>query len=115
MKNLTTGQIIAMILVLLAVIGGGSAQLTDIFGAGVTKILVSLSTLGTGLLSGWMVILTGQGNIVQQVQAMPGIDKIVVNKQANPTLASLVVDEAQPKIEAAPGADQMLAQTAKGA
>lgn len=111
--NATPQQIIAMALVLLGAITGGTAQLTNVIGAGSTQIVVSLASLGTTILSGWMMIITGQSGVLQQVQAMPGVEKIMVNAKANQTLASLAVDDKQEKIEAMPAAAQAVAATAK--
>ena len=112
--NLTPIQVIALILVVLGAISGGTAQLTEIVGAGVTKILVAFSGLCTTILSGWIMIITGQSALVRNVQEMPGVEKITVNAAANKTLAEMAVAPENAKIEAAPGADAAVAQTAKG-
>jgi hypothetical protein len=43
---------------------------------------------------------------------MPGVEKIIVNKQANQTLASLAVDPNQPKIETVPADKKAVQSTA---
>lgn len=113
MPTLTPAQWIAMILVILGAITGGTSQLTEVIGPGATKVAVALASLATTILSGWIMVLTGQASQVKAVQAMPGVDKIVVNAQANQTLASLAVDPSQQKIETAPGAAGTVANTAK--
>ncbi len=46
---------------------------------------------------------------------MPGVEKIVVNEKANATLATLAVDQTQPKIETMPDAKLAVAATARAA
>lgn len=111
--NLNLNQIIAIIVVILGVFVASTAQLTDLFGPLVAKTVVSASGLLMSVLSGILGVLTGQASQVKAVQSMPGVDNIVVNKQANPTLAALVVDPNQPKIVASPGAEAVIAATAK--
>lgn len=113
MNNLSTVQILALILVILGAITGGTAQLTDIVGPNWTRVLVAAASLGTSVISGFVMVLTGQSNIVKSVQAMPGVDKIVVNEKANQTLAALAVDPSNAKIEATPQATQVVLETAK--
>jgi len=46
---------------------------------------------------------------------MPGVDKIVVNKEANAMLATMAVAAENPKIEPAPAAQGAVEATAKAA
>lgn len=64
--------------------------------------MVSASTLLMTILSSVNAILGGQRSQIAAVQQMPGVEKIIVNSQANGTLATLAVDSAQDKIEALP-------------
>ena len=113
--NININQIIAIVLVVLGVCSASTAQLTDLFGAGAAKYIISGSGLLTSILSGVLGIITGQGSIIKAVQAMPGVERISVNSQANSTLATLAVDPNQGKIETIPGAAAAVAATAKGA
>lgn len=108
-------QALSIALVVLGVLTASAAQLTDLVGPGVTKIIISLSTLTMSILAGVQGLISGQGSLLKDVQAMPGVEKIVVNKDANSTLASLAVDEAQPKIEIKPGAEGVIMNKATGA
>lgn len=110
--NLNRNQIIGIMIIVVGVLGTSTAQLTDVFGPQAAKVVVSLSSMLSAMLGGIITLVTGQGSVLQQVQAMPGVDKIVVNARANSTLASLAVDPQQDKIEAAPGADRALQATA---
>lgn len=112
--NINLNQVLAIIVVVLGVLVASTANLTDLFGPTTAKLVVSASGLLSSVLSGILGVLTGQSGQIKAVQNMPGVDNIVVNKQANPTLASLAVDPAQPKVVAAPGAEATIAATAKG-
>lgn len=105
-------QILAMILVVLGVFTASAAQLTDLLGPTEAKVIVSISSLMTSILSGWLGVFSGQASQIKAVQDMPGVDKIVVNKNANTTLAALAVDPQQTKIEPAPNAEATIRQTA---
>lgn len=111
--NLTTNQIIAIIMAVLGVLVGSTAQLTDLLGPTTTKTVVSLASLANTMLSGIMVILTGQSAQVKNVLAMPGVEKVTVNSQANTTLASLAMDSTVNKIAPTPAALTDVAATAK--
>lgn len=113
--NLTVSQKFQIALCLLGVLLAGTGQLTVLFGQVATSYIVSAAGLLVAAVSGIGAIVTGQGSQLAAVQAMPGVEKIVVNAQANPTLATMAVDSANPKIEATPQALQAVAQTAKAA
>jgi hypothetical protein len=115
MNNLTRSQIFQIALCLLGVLIAGTGQLTVLFGQVATSYIVSAAGLAVAAVSGVGAIVTGQGAQVQAVQAMPGIDKIVVNKDANAALATLAVDPTNLKIETSPAAQAAVAATAKAA
>jgi hypothetical protein len=112
LKNLSTVQILALTLVVLGAITGGTGQLTEIAGPGVTRVLVATASLATTIISGFIMVLTGQSSIVKSVQSMPGVETITVNAKANETLASLAVDPTNVKIQVAPEAQKIVEQTA---
>jgi hypothetical protein len=62
-----------------------------------------------------LAFMTGQANAVKAVQAMPGVEKIVVNQQANAALATLAVDPTQTKIETVPADIPAVQATARAA
>jgi hypothetical protein len=90
---------------ILGFVGGASTQLTDIFAPFgsiapvIVKEIVTVSGFVSGILGIFVTFVTGQSGIIKSVQEMPGVEKIIVNKQANQTLASFAVDPNQPKIE----------------
>lgn len=112
--NITRNQWLAIIVLVLSVSSGATAQLTDIFGPGMAKILGSLSSLGATIVSGVQLILGGQGQQVKDVAAMPGVEQVTINANANQALATVAVDPAQTKIEPKASDVQAVAETAKG-
>lgn len=96
--TLNRNQILAIAIAVLSVLGGATGQLTDIFGPTVAHSIISASGLGAAILSSVLMATTGQAGIIQSAIAMPGVDSIKVNAQANQTLASIAVDPSQQKI-----------------
>jgi len=113
--NITRTQWFAIAVLFLTILTGGSAQLTDLIGTYPTKLVISFSTLATGFLAGVQIILGGQGTQVKDVLAMPGIQKVEVNAQANPTLAAIAVDPTVNKIAPTQAAQVQVETIAKGA
>lgn len=112
--NLNAKQIISIVGAILGVLMISTTQLTDLFGAGTAKSIVSIAALVNTVLSSVMAVITSQSSQVRDVLAMPGVDKINVNGQANATLAALAVDPTVDKISPTPAAQQKVEQTAKG-
>ena len=119
--NLTTVQKIALVIGVLGFLATAGTQLTDIFAPFgslaplIVKEIVSISGLVSGVLGIVLAFITGQANAVKAVQAMPGVQSIVVNEKADPVLAALATDPLQAKIDIAPGAAAAVAATAKAA
>jgi hypothetical protein len=112
MPNLNGKQIIQIIGVIISVLMVSSAQLTDLLGAGVAKYIVTIAGLANMILQGITVALTTQTAQIKDVAAMPGIDRITVNAQANSTLATLAVDPAQNKVAPTPAAEAAVQKVA---
>lgn len=113
--NLNAKQIISIIGAVLSVLMVSSAQLTDLMGAGAAKSIVSIAGLVNMILGSVMAAISGtmpQGEQVKQVLAMPGVEKIDVNRNASPELAKLAVDPTVNKISATPDAQVAVANTA---
>lgn len=119
MMNLTLIQKIALSIAVLGFLSTATTQLTDIlapFGSLaplIVKQIVSLSGFVSGILGVFLSFMTGQAKQITTVQAMPGVEKIVVNEKASGALATLAVDPAQEKIEAAPEAVAAVQATAR--
>lgn len=112
--NLTGKQVFGIVCAILSVITLSTTQLTDLIGPGPTKTVVTLASLVNTILQSIVVAMSGQSSLLTDVQAMPGVEKITVNAQANKTLASLAIDPANDKIDAAPGTIQAVSEAAKG-
>lgn len=110
--NLTPLQIIGIILAINGALTGATAQLTDLFGAIIAKDIVSVASLGSAILGGVITSMSGQATQIKNVLAMPGVQHIDVNAAANPTLATIAIDPANPKIAATPEAKAQVTATA---
>lgn len=110
--NLNGKQIIAIIMAILGALTASTAQLTEIFGAGIAKYIISMAGLCNTILSIVIATITGQSSMVLNVQDMKGVEKVLVNRDANPTLASLATDPKQEKIEIKPGDERVVNATA---
>lgn len=113
--NLNGKQIISIIGAVLSVLMISTAQLTDLFGPGVAKSIVSIAGLGNLVLQSIMTAITSQGSTVQSVLDMPGVEKLDINRQANSTLAAMAVDPHVDKISPIPGDVAKVTQTAHAA
>ncbi len=115
---MTPVQKIALAIALLGFLAGAGTQLTDIFAPFgsiaplIVKEIVTISGFISGGLGIYLSFVTGTANQIQAVQAMPGVDKIVVNEKAGAALATLAVDPANNKIQTTPQAQQAVARTA---
>lgn len=113
--NLNGKQIIAIVGAVLSVLIVSTAQLTDLLGPAMAKTIVTIASLANMLFSAVTVALTSQGSTVKDVLAMPGVEKININADANKTLASLAIDPAVNKISPTPDAMNQVTKTAEGA
>lgn len=90
---------------LLQTLIGQDLTIKVVAGLGIAQIII-------GAIGGQ---LSTQANLVKDVAAMPGVDKVVVNANANQALAQAATDADQPKVGAAsPDVRATLIQTAKG-
>jgi len=101
------------------IVGGlitGAALLTTLFGQELTiKIVAGLGIVNI-IIASIGTALSGQANLVQDVAAMPGVSRIAINAEANPTLAAVATDPGQPKVGATtPEVRATLQDKAKGA
>lgn len=119
--NLTSVQKLALIVGVCAFLAGASSQIDPIIAAfvadpkmvaAISKAITGAFGLTGGIFAVPLTIMTSQGAQVKAVQAMPGVKSIVVSADANSTLATLAVDPAQDKIEAAPEAIKAVKATA---
>lgn len=114
---MTSIQKIALSIAVLGFLAGAGTQLTDIFAPFgsiaplIVKEIVSVSGFVSGILGVILSFATGQAGQIKAVNDMAGVEKIVVNAQANPTLAKAAVDESS-KVEATPAAQAAVQRTA---
>lgn len=126
---LTPLQIIGIVLIVNGALIGSVAQLTDLFGPGVAKIVISVATLGNSIFGGIVTMLSGQAtqirNVVGDPQAqealikavlgMRGVESIAVNGRASQTLAAIAVDPNVDKIAPTQSAMESVTRTAASA
>lgn len=112
--NITRTQWIAILMLALGLIAGGTTQLTEFFGAGTAKSLASAASFLSSFVAGLQIILGGQSAQVKDVLAMPGVDKININENANKTLATIAMDPSVNNISPTTSAMNVVANTAKG-
>lgn len=94
----------------------GAALLQTLFGQDLTIKIVAGLGVANIILSSVGTALSGQANLVKDVAAMPGVERVAVNANATPALAQVATDPAQPKIGAtSPEVRAVLQDTAKGA
>lgn len=112
-RTWTPLQWLGVVVLLNGVIIGGTTQLTDLFGAGVTHKLVSIAGLGNMFFGGMVTMFSGQGTMIRNVAAMPGVESIKVNGLANTALAQIAIDPDQAKVESTPQAEAKVFSIAK--
>jgi hypothetical protein len=92
----------------------GAALLQTLLGQDLTIKIVAFLGVINIILSSIGATLSGQANLVRDVAAMPGVDRVSVNAQATPTLAQVAVDPAQQKVgPTSPGLRPQLETIAK--
>lgn len=116
LKNLTLLQWIGAVLVVNGALNGSLNELTDLFGSVWAHHVLSICTIGSAICGGLIMLFGGPGAMVKQVAAMPGVEAITVNANANQALAQIAVSNAPEaaKVEAIPTAVARVAATAKG-
>lgn len=118
LRDITTLQWIGIVILFNTTLLGGAGQLGDLsLSAHMVKGILAIATLGNGFLGGLVTMFGGQGSMIKTVAAMPGVEQIAVNAQANQTLAQIATSVApdSKKVEATPGAAAAVVQTARGA
>ena len=112
--NLTRNQWFAISGAVLSAIVTSTTYFTDMFGAKIAHEIVGTAGFLNMIVAAVAAIMTGQGQQVKDVLAMPGVDSLTVNARANKTLASIATDPKQDKIMPTAAAASTVAKTAKG-
>lgn len=105
----------------LQIIGGSigglitaAALFNPIFGEALAlKIVAGLGMLNI-IINSISTALSGQAALVKDVAAMPGVEKITINAEANPTLAAVAVDPNVDKVAPIRQDMDVVTQTARG-
>ncbi len=113
MLNLNGKQVMAIAGAVLSALVVSTAQLTDLFGPGVAKTVVSAAGMVNLVLQSITAAITGQAQQVKDVLAMPGAEKLIINDNANKTLAALAMDQNVDKIGPARGQEAAIQATAQ--
>jgi hypothetical protein len=115
MFNLTSKQWFQIISGSISGLITGAALLTTLFGQDLTIKIVAVLGIINIVLSTVGTAVSGQANLVKDVAAMPGVQRVSVNTDANPTLASVAIDPGQTKVgPASPEAREALTKIATG-
>lgn len=93
----------------------GAALLQTLFGQDLTIKIVAVLGIAQIIVSSVTTQLSSQSNLVKDVAAMPGVEKVTVNASANSILATLAVDPKQDKVAPTTAAMVAVENTAKGA
>lgn len=112
---MNTIRALGIAVAVLAALAGGASQLTILFGQHVSDMIVAALTLMVGGLGAAIGVVSSQTNQIASVRAMDGVEKVLVNEKANPTLAKLAIDPDIDKVEVIPSAKQAVEETAKAA
>jgi hypothetical protein len=92
----------------------GAALFQQLLGQETALIVVAALGLVNIVISSVGTALSGQAQLVKDVAAMPGVEKITINAQANPTLATVAVDQTVDKVAPTRQDMDIVTQTARG-
>ena len=106
-------QIVVIVIALLSFLASASANLTELFGPGTAKIIVSTSTFLNGLISAALMPFLSNTSVVKDAGALKGVD-IQVSRTAAPAIAALAIAPAENGIAPAPGEGAAVKQVAEG-
>jgi hypothetical protein len=112
--NVTSKQWFQIISGIISGLITGAALLNPLFGETHALQIVSVLGISNIVLSSIGTAFSGQGNLVKDVLAMPGVEKINIGAQANQTLAQLAVDPAVDNISPTRDAQAVVSATAAG-
>jgi hypothetical protein len=99
--NITSKQWFQIISGVVSGLITGAALLNPLFGETLALQIVAVLGIVNIVLNSIGTSLSGQGNLVKDVLAMPGVEKINIGPQANQTLAQIAIDPSIDRILAA--------------
>jgi hypothetical protein len=116
MGNLTSKQWFQIVSGIISGLITGAALMQTLFGQDLTIKIVAGLGIANIILSSVGATVSGQSNLVSDVAAMPGVERISINAKASPALASVAVDPAQQKVgPSSPDVRSTLVASAKSA
>lgn len=110
--DLNRNQVLAIFIAILSVLAASTAQLTDLFGVGPAKAIISAAGLLNGIMSSVLAVITGTASSARVISDLKGVDNVIINKDATPALARLALDPTVDNVSPAPGAEAKLKQIA---
>ena len=112
--NITSKQWFQIVSGIISGMITGAAFLNPLFGETLALKIISVFGLSNILLSSVGAAFSSQSNLVNDVLAMPGVEKISVGPLANQTLAQMAVDPVVDKISPTRDAQEVVSATAIG-
>jgi hypothetical protein len=113
MPALNSKQIVLIVVAMLSFLASASANLTDLFGPGLAKIIVSTATFLNGLISASLAPFLSNTNVVLDAKDQTGVS-VNIDRYANQKLAALAIDPTQANISPAPGEAAAVSKVAEG-
>lgn len=113
--TLNLKQGLSIVIAVLGVLMISTTQLTDLFGAGVAKTIVSLAALLNTTLGSVMAVISSTSQQIKDVSNTTGVEPIRINKDASPAIAALAIDPAVSNVGPAPHAYEDVKDKAQGA
>lgn len=90
--NLNGKQIIGIVIAILGVLMISTSQLTDLFGAGTAKNIVSTAALLNSILGSVMAVITSNTQTVKDASNTLGVQPLRITSDASPAIAALAVN-----------------------
>lgn len=112
--SLNPKQIVLIVIAMLSFLASASANLTDLFGAGNAKLIVSGATFLNGMISSALAPFLSNASVVKDAGALPGV-AVQVDRGAQQSIAALAVDPGLESISPAPGEERAVSKNAEGA
>lgn len=91
-----------------------AALLNPILGEKNALVVVAILGIFNLAMGSVSAVLSSQNNVVKEVAAMPGVERIDINAKANQTLAAIALDPNVDKVAATAQAIPTVVETAKG-
>lgn len=116
MNNITGKQWLQILGSAISGLITGAALLQTLLGQDLALKAVAILGVANIILGSVVTSISGQAQLIKDVAAMPGIEKITVNQNANQTVAQVAVSSAPDarKVEALPSVEATVSNIAQG-